>query len=196
MDLVPEAWTASPDGSVAWLAADLEAPLDPAADFVWRAESVQLLVLSEAGELVRWNEGARLGLGARVALRAGLRVADLLPGAGFPARREAARMEPARAVPLTFAGDGFALTLSCSIYWSGDRCVVFGEPLPRAPRWRDEFLPICVECHSVRAGSDVWRPLPDFFADNGLLMTHGYCPGCFARARAELDRVLPRPASG
>lgn len=53
-----------------------------------------------------------------------------------------------------------------------------------------EFLPICAECHRVPAGErgrGEWRHLVSFLADNGLLMTHGYCPECEERAMAEID---------
>ena len=53
-----------------------------------------------------------------------------------------------------------------------------------------EFLPICAQCHRVPAGEESqgeWRHLVSFLADNGLLMTHGYCPECEERAMAEID---------
>jgi hypothetical protein len=53
-----------------------------------------------------------------------------------------------------------------------------------------EFLPICAQCHRVpagEAGEGEWRHLVSFLADNGLLMTHGYCPECEERAMAEID---------
>jgi hypothetical protein len=53
-----------------------------------------------------------------------------------------------------------------------------------------EFLPICAQCHRVPAGEESrgeWRHLVSFLADNGLLMTHGYCPECEERVMAELD---------
>ncbi|HEX8317426.1 MAG TPA: hypothetical protein VF632_03445 [Longimicrobium sp.] len=53
-----------------------------------------------------------------------------------------------------------------------------------------EFLPVCAQCHRVPAGEESqgeWRHLVSFLADNGLLMTHGYCPECEERAMAEID---------
>lgn len=53
-----------------------------------------------------------------------------------------------------------------------------------------EFLPICAQCHRVPAGEvgeGEWRHLVSFLADNGLLMTHGYCPECEERAMAGID---------
>jgi hypothetical protein len=60
-----------------------------------------------------------------------------------------------------------------------------------------EFLPICAECQRVpagEAGRGEWRHLVAFLADNGLLMTHGYCPECEARVMAQLDGVPPPAA--
>lgn len=57
-----------------------------------------------------------------------------------------------------------------------------------------EFLPICAECHRVPAQAaqpDGWKPLVSFLADNGLLMSHGYCPECAERALAALDAAAP-----
>jgi hypothetical protein len=53
-----------------------------------------------------------------------------------------------------------------------------------------EFLPICAQCQKVPAGEESrgeWRHLVSFLADNGLLMTHGYCPECEERVMAEID---------
>jgi hypothetical protein len=53
-----------------------------------------------------------------------------------------------------------------------------------------EFLPICAQCHRVPAGEPgrgEWRHLVSFLADNGLLMSHGYCPECERQVLAELE---------
>lgn len=57
-----------------------------------------------------------------------------------------------------------------------------------------EFLPICTQCHKVPAGEESrgeWRHLVSFLADNGLLMTHGYCPECEEQVMAQLDGAVP-----
>jgi transposase len=60
-----------------------------------------------------------------------------------------------------------------------------------------EHLPVCVICHKVAAAprdEARWEPLATFLADNGLFMTHGYCPGCESAALAALEgTVLPEP---
>ncbi|HZG44301.1 MAG TPA: hypothetical protein VEY93_15230 [Longimicrobium sp.] len=60
-----------------------------------------------------------------------------------------------------------------------------------------EYLPICAECHRVPAGEPgrgEWRHLVSFLADNGLLMTHGYCPECEERVMGQLDGPPPPAA--
>jgi hypothetical protein len=102
----------------------------PAADFIWDSESVQLLVLSPGGELLRWNGAARDGLGSRVELREGRPVWELLTENGIPLlrdRMEQARTRPARCL-LTFSDvASFAFTLSCALHWEDGVCYLFGE---------------------------------------------------------------------
>jgi hypothetical protein len=57
-----------------------------------------------------------------------------------------------------------------------------------------EHLPICSVCHKVATGKrdDAgWESLMMFLANNGLFMSHGYCPECEAAAFAELDEAVP-----
>lgn len=60
-----------------------------------------------------------------------------------------------------------------------------------------EFLPTCCVCHKVRVtpdgGEAMWKSLSSFLAEQGLLMSHGYCPGCQAELLAELDAQFPPP---
>jgi hypothetical protein len=71
----------------------------------------------------------------------------------------------------------------------------------RASHWLiqkiHEHLPVCVICHKVASGprSEArWESLATFLADNGLFMTHGYCPDCEDAALAALDQALaPEP---
>jgi hypothetical protein len=60
-----------------------------------------------------------------------------------------------------------------------------------------EFLPACCQCNKVRMvqGEEgaVWKSLSAFLAENGLLMSHGYCPDCEAEALAAVDADLPDP---
>lgn len=64
----------------------------------------------------------------------------------------------------------------------------------RTSHWQirriQEYLPICSVCQKVPAGpreDAQWSSLVDFLASNGLVMTHGYCPECYAAAMAELE---------
>ncbi|HEY0023542.1 MAG TPA: hypothetical protein VGB24_11545 [Longimicrobium sp.] len=206
-------------------------------DFVWRAETVHLLVLSPGATVARWNEAARR---AHAPLAEGAPVARLLtPNSAslLLATMEAARAGPAEGVLLTFSdGERYAFTLSCRVRWAEGACLLFGEPLAardsqvtrelmelsselaritrerakvaaelssalqalRESHWHvkkiQEFLPICAQCHRVPAGEESrgeWRHLVSFLADNGLLMTHGYCPECEEQVMAQLDGPAP-----
>jgi hypothetical protein len=102
----------------------------PAEDFIWSSESVQLLVLSPGGELLRWNGAARDGLGSRVELRQGRAVWELLSenaAALLRACMQQARTRPTRCL-LTFCdASSFAFTLSCALHWADGACYLFGE---------------------------------------------------------------------
>jgi cytochrome c553 len=56
-----------------------------------------------------------------------------------------------------------------------------------------EYLPVCAVCHKVRqnatTGEAEWKALTTFLLENGLTMSHGYCPECEAAANAEIDRM-------
>lgn len=57
-----------------------------------------------------------------------------------------------------------------------------------------EHLPICSVCHKVATGKrdDAgWESLVMFLANNGLFMSHGYCPECETAAFAEVDGAIP-----
>lgn len=207
-------------------------------DLAWHASSVCVLVLDPEGHVLRANDAARLALHP---LPPNGPIWMLLPdgsGASLRARMREARTAPVRGVQLNFSnGTSYALTLSCSIGWSGDSCYLLGEALVerdqrmkeellgltrelvesnreramvakelekalaelRSSHWHirriQEFLPVCCVCHKVRVSPDqeeaAWESLSSFLAEHGLLMSHGYCPECEARALAELDAVLP-----
>jgi hypothetical protein len=57
-----------------------------------------------------------------------------------------------------------------------------------------EYLPVCAVCHKVRqnaaTGEAEWKALTTFLLENGLMMSHGYCPECQAAAEAEIDAVV------
>lgn len=58
-----------------------------------------------------------------------------------------------------------------------------------------EFLPACCVCNKVRTAPDqegaVWKSLSAFLAENGLLMSHGYCPECETKVLSEIDAEFP-----
>lgn len=106
------------------------ASASPAEEFIWNSESVQLLVLSPGGELLRWNGAARDGLGSRVELRQGRPVWELLSENAVALLRacmQQAHTRPTRCL-LTFCdAASFAFTLSCALHWADGACYLFGE---------------------------------------------------------------------
>jgi hypothetical protein len=64
-----------------------------------------------------------------------------------------------------------------------------------------EVLPLCMSCGKVKADGDRWEKLTDFLRRNSLLVSHGYCPECFEKARRAFgleeapaaERTAPRP---
>lgn len=47
-----------------------------------------------------------------------------------------------------------------------------------------ENLPICMGCGKVRTGAASWQSIVDYFRENEIFLSHGYCPDCaeaFAR---------------
>jgi len=127
--------------------------LSPAGEFVWHAETVQLLVLSASGNVLQWNQAASQGLGSHVELREGEPVWGLLPGNSASLLRaglQEARSGPVRSL-LTFSdGATFAFTLSCSMHWMDDACYLFGEELAgREKRMNEELLELTGELARV-----------------------------------------------
>jgi hypothetical protein len=138
------------------------------ADLAWHAASVCLLVLDEDGRILRANEGARRALSP---LSIGEPIWRILPDSSnalLRARMREARTVPARGVQLNFAGgESYALTLSCSIGWSGDSCVLMGEVLfERDQRMKQELLDITRELakssrERVKAAKELGRTLAE-----------------------------------
>jgi hypothetical protein len=197
-----------------------------------------LLVLDAEGRILGANEAAHRALPP---LAVDEPIWKFLPESSdalLRVRMREARTAPVRGVQLNFSnGASFALTLSCSIGWSGDSCLLLGEALferdrrmkeelldltrelvesnrgrakvarelertlteLRSSHWHirriQEFLPTCCVCQNVRVSPDeegaAWRSLSSFLAEQGLLMSHGYCPKCEAKMLADLDAELP-----
>jgi hypothetical protein len=50
----------------------------------------------------------------------------------------------------------------------------------------ESFLPICSYCRKYRTDDDKWLPIEKYLKENtGRTLTHGICPDCNARIRAE-----------
>jgi len=47
-----------------------------------------------------------------------------------------------------------------------------------------EVLPICMECGKVKSGTR-WESVVEYLKQNALFLSHGYCPECFVRIKAE-----------
>jgi len=56
------------------------------------------------------------------------------------------------------------------------------------------LLPICGSCKKIRDDRGYWQRIEQFLADHsGAQFSHGLCPGCAERLKAELDaRPLPK----
>jgi len=116
-------------------------------DLVWHADSVCLLVLDAEGCILRANRAAHRALDPLVA---GEPIWKLLTGGGASVLREQLReacTAPVRGVQLNFSnGSSYALTLSCSIGWSGESYLLLGEALvERDQRTRQELLDLTRE---------------------------------------------------
>lgn len=139
-----------------------------ASDLAWHAESVCVLVLDAEGRILRANEAAHRALNP---LATGEPVWTLLPESGgslLRARLLEARTAPVRGVHLNFTnGSSYALTLSCSIGWSGDSYLLLGEALvERDQRMRQELLDLTRELvESNRERAKVARELERTLAE-------------------------------
>jgi hypothetical protein len=56
---------------------------------------------------------------------------------------------------------------------------------------------LCLQQVRISEDDDgvAWRSLASFLAENGLLMSHGYCPECVGEGPGELDAELPLTVS-
>jgi outer membrane murein-binding lipoprotein Lpp len=50
-----------------------------------------------------------------------------------------------------------------------------------------EVLPVCMDCHTIKPGSD-WTNVVDYLAANEIALSHGLCPTCEKRRLQELDQ--------
>lgn len=48
-----------------------------------------------------------------------------------------------------------------------------------------EVLPICMDCGTVKPGSD-WMSVVDYLRENSVFLSHGVCPDCVERRKREL----------
>ncbi len=49
-----------------------------------------------------------------------------------------------------------------------------------------EVLPMCADCGKVQAADDEWQNVADYLREHSLFLSHGCCPDCVAKMRAEL----------
>lgn len=135
-----------------------EAPLPPAArsavgEFVWGSESVQVLVLSAAGDVLQWNGAAARGLGRYVEIREGEPVWGLLAANSAALLRASMASAPSRSgrTLLTFTdGERFAFTLSCTLYCVDGTCYLLGEQLvEREQRMNAELMALTSDLAGV-----------------------------------------------
>lgn len=48
-----------------------------------------------------------------------------------------------------------------------------------------EVLPICMGCNRVKTDTASWQDVAEYLKSNSLFLSHGYCPECFAKVKAE-----------
>ena len=48
-----------------------------------------------------------------------------------------------------------------------------------------DVLPICLGCHKVKPSGTTWEDLEEFLQNNTNFLSHGYCPECLAKYKAE-----------
>lgn len=115
-------------------------------DLAWHAESVCLFVLDAEGRILRANGAAHRALDP---LATGEPISKLLPESGAALLRAGlreARTAPVRGVQLNFSNESSALTLSCSIGWSGDSYFLLGDGVvERDQRMKQELLDLTRE---------------------------------------------------
>jgi hypothetical protein len=162
--------------------------LSPVDEFVWHAETVQLLVLSAAGAVLRWNQAVVRRLGAHAVLEEGVPVWGLLARESASLLRTA--MEEARTGPirrlLTFTdGERFAFTLSCSVHRVGETFLLFGEQrIEQERRMNEELLALTDELALVsreraRVAAELEKALADLRASHWLIQKiHEHLPVC------------------
>jgi GAF domain-containing protein len=52
----------------------------------------------------------------------------------------------------------------------------------------NEFLVICATCQRISLTEADWQPLVTYLSQQGIAMSHGYCPTCFAQEVEKLNR--------
>lgn len=50
-----------------------------------------------------------------------------------------------------------------------------------------ELLPICMSCHEVKTAEGEWTSVVEYLQKHSLFLSHGYCPECAAKVRADLQ---------
>lgn len=73
----------------------------------------------------------------------------------------------------------------------GERRRVQGELEASLAKVRqlEGILPICAYCKRIRDQKDAWHPLEGYISTHSdASFTHGICPECYARVRAELEQ--------
>jgi hypothetical protein len=51
-----------------------------------------------------------------------------------------------------------------------------------------EVIPICLGCGKIKNRESNWEEVAAYFRRNNLLLSHGYCPVCFEKEMAKLNR--------
>jgi rubrerythrin len=52
-----------------------------------------------------------------------------------------------------------------------------------------EIIPVCMSCGALKTDAESWQSANAFLTENGITLSHGYCPTCGEKAR--VDAGLP-----
>ncbi|MBI5394293.1 MAG: CHASE3 domain-containing protein [Verrucomicrobia bacterium] len=57
----------------------------------------------------------------------------------------------------------------------------------------EDVLPICMGCGKVKTSATSWKDIAQYLKDNKLLLSHGYCPECLPKVKAQFELETGEP---
>jgi len=95
--------------------------------------------------------------------------------------------KPYRAEEFRRASKSACEPWSCSGSWRG------GSRIGGRRRTRKrlfELLPMCAWCRKIRNDENYWNDLETFLTKSGVKISHGVCPECAVKVRAQWEQEL------